>query len=72
MIDVFMLTALVGTVRLGFISTVLPGNGAVAFCGVVVLTMLATEFFDPRLMWDAAERRNPELAPAAPGVGKIA
>ena len=32
-----------------------PGGGAVAFCAVVILTMLAAEGFDPRLMWDAAE-----------------
>lgn len=57
MIDIFMLTTLVGVVRLGFLATVLPGNGAFAFCSVVILTMLATEFFDPRTMWDAA---NPE------------
>ncbi len=54
MIDVFMLTVLVGVVRLGTIAVVLPGMGAVAFCAVVVLTMAASEAFDPRLMWDAA------------------
>jgi paraquat-inducible protein A len=27
----------------------------VAFALVVILTMLAAETFDPRLMWDAAE-----------------
>jgi paraquat-inducible protein A len=36
--------------------TIEPGVGAVAFCGVVILTMFAAETFDPRLMWDAAER----------------
>jgi paraquat-inducible protein A len=54
MIDVFMLTVLVALVRMGFIATVLPGNGAVAFASVVVLTMFAAAAFDPRLMWDAA------------------
>jgi paraquat-inducible protein A len=54
MIDVFMLTTLVALVRLGFIATVLPGLGAVAFAAVVVLSMLAAAAFDPRLMWDAA------------------
>lgn len=34
--------------------TIEPGIGAVAFCGVVILTILAAEGFDPRLMWDAA------------------
>jgi paraquat-inducible protein A len=54
MIDIFMLSILVGVVRFGFIATVTPGMGAVAFCAVVILTMFATEAFDPRLMWDAA------------------
>ena len=54
MIDIFMLATLVGVVRLGFISTILPGLGAGAFCAVVIVTMLATEMFDPRWMWDAA------------------
>lgn len=54
MIDVFALTTLVALVHMGFVAQVLPDVGAVAFCGVVVMTMLATDFFDPRLMWDAA------------------
>ena len=32
-----------------------PGDGALAFIIVVVVTMFASRFFDPRLMWDAAE-----------------
>ncbi len=55
MIDVFMLTVLVALVHMGFVATVLPGAGAVCFASVVVLTMFATQAFDPRLMWDAAE-----------------
>jgi paraquat-inducible protein A len=30
---------------------------ATAFAAVVVMTMLATQMFDPRLLWDAAEAR---------------
>ena len=30
-----------------------PGPGVVFFMAVVVLTMLAVESFDPRLIWDA-------------------
>ena len=59
MIDVFMLTTLVALVRMGFIATVLPGPGAVAFAAVVVLTMFAAAAFDPRLMWDAAQGADP-------------
>ncbi|MBV9785491.1 MAG: paraquat-inducible protein A [Acidisphaera sp.] len=56
MIDIFMVSVLVGLVRLGFVASVTPGAGAVAFCGVVILTMLAARTFDPRLMWDAVAR----------------
>jgi paraquat-inducible protein A len=58
MIDIFMLSVLVGVVRFGRIATVLPGMGAVAFCSVVILTMLATEMFDPRHMWDVGGRQE--------------
>jgi paraquat-inducible protein A len=55
MIDIFMEALLGALVRFGSLVTIEPGIGAVAFCGVVVLTMLAAETFDPRLMWDAAK-----------------
>lgn len=58
MIDVFMLSVLVGLVRLGLLASVQPGIGAVAFASVVILTMLAAGSFDPRLMWDAAAARG--------------
>jgi paraquat-inducible protein A len=54
MIDVFMISILTALLRLGFLVSVNPGPGAVAFCAVVILTMLAAQAFDPRLMWDAA------------------
>jgi paraquat-inducible protein A len=54
MIDIFMLSILVTMVRFGFIATVEPDAGAVAFAAVVVLTMFASMAFDPRLMWDRA------------------
>jgi paraquat-inducible protein A len=54
MIDIFTLAVLVGVVRFGAIASVTPGLGAAAFCAVVLITMAATELFDPRLMWDAA------------------
>jgi paraquat-inducible protein A len=58
MIDIFMLSVLVGVVRFGAIASVLPGLGAAAFCAVVLITMLATEMFDPRFMWDVAGREE--------------
>ncbi len=66
MLDIFMLATLVGVVQLGMISTVTPGLGAGAFCAVVILTMIATEMFDPRVMWDVAEQTGDgSLAQAA-------
>ncbi len=65
MIDIFMETILVALVRFGDVVSIDPGVGAIAFCGVVILTMLAAEGFDPRLMWDTAgeNRRMPARAP---------
>jgi paraquat-inducible protein A len=54
MVDIFVLNVLVALVHMGFLAVVLPGPGAMAFCAVVVVTLCATEFFDPRSMWDAA------------------
>jgi paraquat-inducible protein A len=54
MLDIFATMMLVTLARFGWLGNVRPEAGATAFCGVVVLTMLASEAFDPRLMWDAA------------------
>ena len=56
MIDIFMEALLGALVQFGGVVTIEPGIGAVAFCAVVILTIFAAETFDPRLMWDAAER----------------
>jgi len=50
MIDIFMEALLGALVRFGTVITIEPGVGAVAFCGVVILTMLAAETFDPCLI----------------------
>jgi paraquat-inducible protein A len=57
MIDIFMESILVALVQFGSVVRIEPGVGAVAFAGVVILTMFAAESFDPRLMWDAAAQR---------------
>lgn len=54
MIDIFMISILIALVKLEAIATIEPGVGAIAFAGVVVITMFASMCFDPRLMWDAA------------------
>jgi paraquat-inducible protein A len=54
MVDIFMESLLGALVQFGAVVNIAPGIGAVAFCGVVILTILAAETFDPRIMWDAA------------------
>jgi len=39
-------------VHLGGLLVIKPGAAALAFGGVVVVTMLAAHAFDPRLIWD--------------------
>ena len=51
MVDIFMIGILTALVSLGNLATILPGTGALAFASVVVLTMLASASFNPRLMW---------------------
>jgi paraquat-inducible protein A len=55
MLDVFVVTLTVALVRFGSLAVITPGPGALAFACVVVLTMLASMQFDPRLMWDNIE-----------------
>ena len=52
MLDVFLLAILVALVKMGEVATVLPGPGLLAFAGVVVLTIVASASFDPRLIWN--------------------
>jgi paraquat-inducible protein A len=52
MLDVFAVALLVTLVHFWPLAHVEPGAGVVAFGAVVVLTMLATMSFDPRLIWD--------------------
>ena len=54
-IDLFMISILVALVQFGTLTSVRPDQGAVAFAAVVVVTMLASRSFDPRVMWDATE-----------------
>jgi paraquat-inducible protein A len=57
MLDVFLLAVLVALVKLRTLATVLPGPGLTAFCAVVVLTILASATFDPRLIWTTQKSR---------------
>lgn len=58
MLDVYVVTILAALVQIESLASILPGAGVAAFAAVVVLSMLATMAFDPRLIWDAAD--NPQ------------
>ena len=55
MLDIFVITVLVTLVNFGGLAKIEAGFGAVAFCSVVIMTMLAAVTFDPRLIWDNTE-----------------
>ncbi len=58
MVDVFVVSILVALVHLGGLLVILPGAAAIAFAGVVIVTMIAAETFDPRLIWDLQEEHD--------------
>jgi paraquat-inducible protein A len=55
MLDVFVMAVLVSLVKLQRLATIIPGKGLLAFAIVVVLTILASASFDPRLIWEKEE-----------------
>ena len=58
MVDIFVVAILVAMVQLGNYMSITPGPGALAFAGVVMLTMFAAMSFDPKLLWDQLEREE--------------
>jgi paraquat-inducible protein A len=58
MVDVFVDAFTAALVQLQPLMSVAPGPGLPFFAAVVVLTMLAVESFDPRLIWDASSARE--------------
>ncbi len=61
MLDVFLVAFLAGAVQFGALASVEPRAGIVAFAAVVVLTVLATDSFQPHWLWPDAH------PPASPG-----
>lgn len=68
MVDIYVGATLVSVVQFKAFASVTPGPAAIAFGAVVVLTMLASQSFDPRLTWDpVGEAPAPDgKAPASP------
>ncbi len=59
MVDIFAIAVFVPLMQFAEIAGARAMPGAAAFVMVVIATMAATETFDPRLLWDAAERPAP-------------
>ena len=55
MLDVFVVALMTGLVRFNVLSRVEPLPGVIFFGLTVVMTMLASMSFDPRLMWDGRD-----------------
>ncbi|MCK6555742.1 paraquat-inducible protein A [Candidatus Binatia bacterium] len=62
MVDVFVDTFTAALVQLQPLMSVSPAPGLFFFAAVVVLTMLAVDAFDPRLIWDADSANEPQYA----------
>ena len=61
MLDVYVVVLLAATVRFGPIANVEAGPGLLAFAAVVLLTLVGTWSFDPKMIWrepSADERRT--------------
>jgi paraquat-inducible protein A len=54
MLDVFLVAILVALVKMGDLGKIIPGPGLIAFTSVVVLTILASQSFDPKSIWNRA------------------
>ncbi len=58
MLDIYVLAVLTKLVQFSFLSTVRAGPAGLYFGAVVVLTMIAVEQFDPRLIWDSSRQEE--------------
>jgi paraquat-inducible protein A len=62
-VDVFTIAAFMPLMQFDGVVNTDAANGAPAFLLVVVVTMLASHAFDPRLIWDAASAERPRDVP---------
>lgn len=58
MVDMFVITLLIGLVRLGGLASVDPKPGAVAFLAVVLLSIVAAEALNPKLFWNHTDTQR--------------
>lgn len=58
MVDIFMISILVALMRFGQFAQIEAKEGAIFFAAVVILTIIAVDSFDIRLMWDNAKQNK--------------
>lgn len=58
MIDVFVVAILSSLVQLSVVVSIRPGPASLTFALSVIFTMLSAQSFDPRLIWDSAQRHK--------------
>lgn len=51
MVDIFVVAVLVALIQMGNVMSIMPGEAAIAFALMVITTMLAAFYLDPRLIW---------------------
>ena len=56
MVDIFVIGILTSLVSMDALASIEPGIAASYFAASVVLTMMAAQSFDPRLIWDGIDR----------------
>lgn len=65
MLDVVLIAVLIAAVKLGDLADVSPGPGLLVFSAVVVLSLLASAFFDPHALWESPQE-SPSTGADAP------
>lgn len=58
MLDIYVVTLLAAIVQMGSLAIVKAGPAAIPFGAVVILTMIAAQTFDPRLIWDPLQSKR--------------
>jgi paraquat-inducible protein A len=52
MLDIFVVTIMTGFLQFGNLIHVEAGGAVIPFAFVIIFTMLATQNFDTKLLWD--------------------
>lgn len=58
MLDIFVVALMVSIVQFQDLASIRTGEAAISFCFAVVFTIMSTNAFDPRLMWDTNKESN--------------